>query len=87
MSVYKFRCEFYKDYENLQNVCGNEMSHVKVFRSYPFPDADCEIEFTSTLSLSELLELFDSVTDAHVASETLMPLYLYTGERHYKRKY
>ncbi len=76
---YKFRFECYADYERLKLACGDGMLNPKL------GEYD-EVEFQSYLPFDELLEIFNSVIDAHIAFQTLMPLKQYTGDRHYFRK-
>lgn len=57
------------------------MTNVVIYGDY----VDQEVEFQSTLSLDDLLRLFEGVVDAHVAFQTLMPIEKYTGERNYYR--
>lgn len=77
---YKFRVECDVDYDRLKLACGDVMINPKVEKKYN------EIDFQSYLPFDELLEIFDSVMDAHIAFQTLMPLEKYTGDRHYFRK-
>lgn len=81
--AYKFRCECRADYDRIQNICGNEMRNVKIISYNNIPD--CTIEFVSSLNIQSLLQKINSLEDAHVAFETLMPFSKYTGDRDCER--
>lgn len=45
-----------------------------------------ELEFSSSLTVDELLSEIETIEDGHVMAETLEPVELYTGEREYGRE-
>lgn len=80
MKVYKFRVECNADYDLIKIVVGDRM--VENECSYNmFGGAEVTIE--SSLSLDQIRRILYSITDAHVATQTVMPIAEYTGERNY----
>lgn len=85
--TYKFRCECPADFIRLQEHLGGGMFGVKVYQLTDLVDIpDRVVEFKSKLPLDALLRKFDEVEDAHIATQTLMRIEDYTGERIYDRE-
>lgn len=77
---YCFRAEVPLDVEEAMK--GKWFSDLKVTKDQNFPD--CEVEFTSELSIEAIRNIFQKVIDGHVMIESLNYANQYTGERYYE---
>jgi hypothetical protein len=77
---YRFRAELPSDVDDAMK--GEWFTNLKVIEDETYHD--CEVEFTSTLSIKEIRNIFDKVSDGHVMIESLNYAELYTGKRYYE---
>jgi len=93
VSNYKLRGECYVDVaqflEKLIDKCNSEIRHhrFETINIFQDPDKcgfpDCDLEFSTTLSLEQIRDLLKLIPDSHVMLQTVELAENYTGERNY----
>lgn len=78
---FKFRAEYFHDVIEFFSDFPAKYWDVKIEQSDGFPDTDCE--FTTYMSLKEVLLFLKGIVDSHVMMDTLNYSEDYTGERRY----
>lgn len=77
MISYKLRAECTVDVSRFVEAVHPDTMTMKKHKLLP----DCVVEFTSQLSLSEIINLMSEIPDGHVMIETVATAQFYTGER------
>lgn len=78
---YKLRAECSYDLTLFINLCHNILSQFSMIKMNQIPDV--EFEFTTDLSIIEVIDYLETLEDSHVMIETLKAIDSYTGIRDY----
>lgn len=78
---FKFRAECIGDVLQFMDITPKPFWLWKMQQHYIFPDVD--FEFTTEMTMTEVLQTLFEIPDSHVMMDTVMPIEKYTGERRY----